>query len=176
MANAFRFRRILPLAVLIVLLMLPTGLMANWWHGSHHFRGRKYKAPPPEAKITVLVKSEQFDKPINNASVIFHSTRDNHPDGFMELKTNRQGEATITVIPVGDTMVLQVLADGYQTFGQVYKVDGPKKSITVVLLPPQRQFSDYRNKPTGEVGVGAKGTTEPQSQQKQKKDSSKQKK
>ena len=176
MANASRFRRIALLALLVVLLMLPTGLMANWWHGSHHFRGRKYKAPPPEAKITVTVKSEQFHKPINDASVIFHSTRDNRPDGFMELKTDHQGKATITVIPVGDTMVLQVLADGYQTFGQVYKVDGPKKNITVVLLPPQHQFSDYRHKPTGEVGVGAKGTTAPQSQQKKNKDSSKKKK
>jgi hypothetical protein len=159
MANAFRFRRILPL---VVLLLLPTGLMANWWHGSSHPRGRKYKPPPPTAKITVTVMSEQFHKPVNDAHVIFHSTRDNRPDGFMEMTTDRQGKAVITVIPVGDTLVLQVIGNDYQTFGQVYKIDKRTKSITVMLLPPQAQFSDYRNAPTGQIGDGGKGTTKPQ--------------
>lgn len=164
MANAFRFRRI---AVLIVLLLLPTALMANWWHGSKHFHGRKAKKAPTLASITVTVKSEQFHKPVNDAHVIFHSTRDNRPDGYMEMTTNRKGNAVITVVPVGDTLVLQVLKDGYDTFGQVYKVDADKKHITVMLQPPQQQFSDYRAKPTGQVGAGGKGTTTPQQEAEQ---------
>lgn len=151
---------------MVLLLAMPTVLMANWWHESSNHRGRKYKAPPALATISVTVKSEKFHKPVNDASVIFHSTRDNHPDGYMEMKTNRQGKAEITVVPIGDTLVLQVLARGYQSFGQVYKVDSSKKHIQVVLLPPRKQFSDYRQKPTGQVGNGGKGTTKPQQEKK----------
>lgn len=173
MAHAFRFRRILPL---ILLLAMPTALMANWWHESSNHRGRKYKAPPPLATITVTVKSEKYHKPINDASVIFHSTRDKRPDGYMETKTDRHGKAEITVVPIGDTLVLQVLADGYQTFGQVYKVDAAKKHITVMMLPPQKQFSDYRAHPTGQIGDGGQGTTQPQQDKKSNSSSSSSKK
>jgi hypothetical protein len=171
MAKALRSRRIV---LLVVMLALPTALMANWWHGDKHFRGRKYKPPPPTAKITVTVMSEQFHKPVNDAHVIFHSTRDNRPDGYMEMVTNRQGKAVITVIPVGDTLVLQVIGNDYQTFGQVYKVDSKDKNITVMLLPPQGQFSAYRSKPTGQIGAGGKGTTTPQQEAKQDTSSQKQ--
>lgn len=159
MANVSRIRRIAPL---VVLLLLPTTVLANWWHDSSHPRGRKYKPPPPLAKITVTVMSEQYHKPVNDAHVIFHSTRDNRPDGYMEMTTNRAGKAVITVIPVGDVLVLQVIGSDYQTFGQVYKINKTTKDITVMLLPPQTQFSNYRNKPTGQVGDGGKGTTKPQ--------------
>ena len=158
MAIALRFRRLVPL---IVLLVLPTTLFATWWHGGRD-RFRKEKPLLPTAKITVTVMSERFHKPINDAHVIFHSTRDNRPDGYMEMTTNRQGKAVITVIPVGDTLVLQVVDNDYQTFGQIYKIDKPARNITVMLLPPQQQFSDYRSKPTGQIGDGGKGTTRPQ--------------
>lgn len=159
MANALRFRRIVPI---VLLLMLPSTLMATWWHESKNHRGRKFKAPPATAKITVTVMSETTHKPVNDAHVIFHSTRDNRPDGYMEMVTNRQGKAVITVVPIGDTLVLQVIGNDYQTFGQIYKIDKPARSITVMLLPPQQQFSDYRSKPTGQIGDGGKGTTQPQ--------------
>lgn len=146
---------------MVVLLLLPTTVLATWWHESSNHRGRKYKAPPTTAKITVTVMSQALHKPVNDASVIFHSTRDNRPDGFMEMKTNRQGKAIITVVPVGDTLVLQVIGHDYQTFGQVYKIDKQSKSIKVVLLPPQPQFSDYRDRPTGQIGDGGNGTTRP---------------
>lgn len=161
MKPAISFRRIVPL---VVLLMLPSTLMATWWHAGRG-RYRKEKAPLPTAKITVTVMSEQFHKPVNDAHVIFHSTRDNRPDGYMEMVTNRTGKAVITVVPVGDTLVLQVIGNDYQTFGQVYKIDKRAKNITVMLLPPQQQFSDYRARPTGQVGAGGKGTTTPQQKQ-----------
>ncbi len=158
MAHASRLRRIAPL---VVLLLLPTCLMASWWHESKYSRGRKYKPPPATAKITVTVMSEQFHKPIKDASVVFHSKRNNRPDGYMELKTNPKGKATISVVPIGDTLVLQVIARDYQTFGQVYKIKKARRHITVMLLPPQKQFSDYKSLPRGDIGIGGKGTTEP---------------
>ena len=41
----------------------------------------------------------------------------------MEMKTNEEGKTIIDVIPIGDTMRLQVIADGFQTFGQDYKIE-----------------------------------------------------
>ena len=35
----------------------------------------------------------------------------------MELKTNEDGKAIIDVIPIGDTVRLQVIANGFQTYG-----------------------------------------------------------
>ena len=68
----------------------------------------------------------------------------------MELKTNEEGKAVIDVnIPVGDTVRLQVIANGFQTFGQDYKVDTDSKDITVRLKRPQQQYSTYDHAASG---------------------------
>lgn len=155
MFSASGFRRIAPL---VVVLMLPTLLLASQrWDR----RGRKYKPPPPTAKITVLVKSERYDKPIEDAAVVFHSVEGDKDKGYMELKTDSNGKATIDVIPIGDTFQLQILKDGYQTFGQNYVVKNATKAITVRLLPPQPQYSVYKKHSDKPVGIGGAGTTQP---------------
>jgi len=156
MASVFGSRRIV---LLVAVLMLPTLLLASQrWER----RGRKYKPPPPVAKITVLVKSERYDKPIQDAAVVFHSVAGDKDKGYMELKTDADGKAVIDVIPIGDTFQLQIIKNGYQTFGQDYVVKGPTKSITVRLLPPQPQYSAYKKHSDKPVGIGGAGTTEPQ--------------
>src|ERR1035437_9108445 len=54
-------------------------------------RGRKFKAPPPTARIEVTVVRDVNDKPITNAAVIFHIV--GGEKGNMELKTNEDGRA-----------------------------------------------------------------------------------
>jgi hypothetical protein len=157
MASVSGSRRIV---LLVAVLMLPTLLLASQrWER----RGRKYKPPPPVSKITVLVKSERYDKPIEDAAVVFHSVAGDKDKGYMELKTDSNGKAVIDVIPIGDTFQLQVLKNGYDTFGQNYVVKGPTKSITVRLLPPQPQYSVYKKHPDKPVGIGGAGTTQPKS-------------
>jgi hypothetical protein len=65
----------------------------------------------------------------------------------MEIKTNHDGLATLDVIPVGDTILLQVVADGFQTFGENYKIDGDSKQIVVKLNRPVAQYSAYTDHP-----------------------------
>ena len=49
------------------------------------------------------------------------------------------------MIPIGDTVTLQVIADGFQTYGQVYKIDKLKMAMEVRLNRPVPQYSIYKN-------------------------------
>jgi hypothetical protein len=108
-------------------------------------RGRKYKAPPPSSTIEVTVLKADTGKPIENAAVIFRPIEGDKDKGSMELKTNEDGKATIDVIPVGDTVRLQVIANGYQTYGQDYKIDKTQVSMQVRMNRPGQQYSIYKN-------------------------------
>ena len=52
-------------------------------------RGRKYKAPPPTARIEVSVLRDTDGKPLENASVIFHPEREGQYGA--EVERGRQG-------------------------------------------------------------------------------------
>lgn len=114
-----------------------------------NYRGRKYKAPPPAAHIEVTVLKDFNGKPIENAHVIFHPTQGDKDTGSLEVKTNEDGKAVIDVIPIGDTVTLQVIVDGYQTYGQSYKIDKPEETMEVRLKRPRPQYSIYKNSGSG---------------------------
>jgi hypothetical protein len=61
--------------------------------------------------------------------------------GGMELKTDNDGKTNIDGIPYGPLRV-QVLAPGFQTFGEDYEIDRPKLEITVKLKRPKGQYSE----------------------------------
>jgi hypothetical protein len=113
--------------------------------GSQDRRGRKYKAPPPTSTIQVTVLRFDDGKPIENAAVIFHPVEGDRDKGAMELKSNEDGKATIDVIPIGDTVRLQIIAKGFQTYGKDYQVDKAQMSMEIKLRRPTRQFSIYEN-------------------------------
>ena len=117
-------------------------------------RGRKYKAPPQSSTITVTVFKADNGKPLHNASVIFHPVEGDHDKGGMELKTDDDGKATIDVIPIGDTVVLQVIAPGFQTYGGKYKVDKATMAMTVRLSRPVAPYSIYKNHNSNAKGSG----------------------
>jgi hypothetical protein len=108
-------------------------------------RGRKYVPPPPVSKITVTVLRASSGKPLENAAVIFHPMEDGKDVGNMEMKTNEEGKAVIEVIPIGDTLRLQVISSGFQTFGDDYKIDTDTKEIVVKMKRPSRQYSVYEH-------------------------------
>jgi hypothetical protein len=120
--------------------------------------GRKYKAPPPSAHIEVTVLKDFNGKPVTNAHVIFHPTEGDRDRGSLELKTNEDGKAIIDVIPIGDTVTLQVIADGYQTYGQSYKIDKPEMTMEVRMKRPGGQYTIYKN-PGPNSGSGSGGTS-----------------
>jgi hypothetical protein len=119
-------------------------------------RGRKYKVPPPSSRIEVTVVRDVNGKPIENAAVVFHPMEGERDKGAMELKTNEDGKAIIDVIPIGDTVRMQVIAKGFQTYGQDFKVDKPEIVMDVRLKRPGEQYSIYKN--SGETPDAGKGS------------------
>lgn len=108
-------------------------------------RGRKYKPPPPTARIEVTVVNHYTNKPIVNAAVVFHPMQGEKDEGNMELKTNEDGKAVIDVLPIGDTVRLQIIAHGYQTYGADYKIDKDQLAIDVRMKRPGEQYSIYKD-------------------------------
>lgn len=125
-----------------VAILLAAALLAV--PSSHASRHRKYKPPPPMAKMTVTVLRAADGKPLKNAAVVFHPALGDTTEGNMELKTNDEGVATLSIIPQGSQVLVQVIVPGYRTFGRKYDVPGSEKSITVKMLPPNQQYSIYK--------------------------------
>ena len=104
---------------------------------------RKYTPPPPTATIKVTVLRSTNGKPIPNAAVVFHPMEGDRDKGALELKSDEDGKVTIDVIPIGDTVRLQVIADGWKTYGEDYKIDTDSKEIVVKMKRPTEQYSLY---------------------------------
>lgn len=135
--NKKRFSAFLALAAL-----LATFVAAD---AQQYKRGRKYKPPPPTARIEVTVLRDVNEKPIENAAVVFHPIEGERDKGNMELKTNEDGKTMIDVIPIGDTVRMQVIVKGFQTYGQDFKVDQDKLAFVVRMKRPGEQYSIYKD-------------------------------
>jgi hypothetical protein len=59
-----------------------------------------------------------------------------------EVRTNQDGLAKVPEVPQG-TILIQVNAKGYQTYGQTFEVDATEKTIEVKLNSPQEQYSAH---------------------------------
>jgi len=108
-------------------------------------RGRKYKAPPPTARIEITILRDVNGKPIENAAVIFHPIAGEVSKGNMEMKTNEDGKAMIDVLPIGDTVRLQIIAKGFQTYGEDFKVDKDEMALVIRMKRPGEQYSIYKD-------------------------------
>jgi hypothetical protein len=111
--------------------------------GAQDSRGRKYKAPPETSHIEVIVLKDVNKKPILNAAVVFNATKDGKSEGNLEVKTNEDGKAIIDVIPMGSSVDVQVIADGFATFADTYQVSESNRTIEIHMLKPRAQISTY---------------------------------
>jgi hypothetical protein len=107
-------------------------------------RGRKYKPPPPTSHVEVTVLRATTGKPIENASVIFHPLQDGKNAGNMELKTNDEGKTTIDLLTLGSDVRLQIIAPGFQTYGEDYKIDKENIALEIKMKRPASQYSIYK--------------------------------
>ena len=153
------FRSLLRIASLF--LIVTTTLFAS----QQDKRGRKYKAPPPTMKIDISVVRATTGKPIPNAAVIFHPVNANgKEEGAMELKTDLDGKTALDVIPIGSTVRLQIIANGFQTFGNDYVANADAKEITIKMERPKSQYSIYKGNATGDQsGQAEEKTVKPES-------------
>ncbi|MGA2101728.1 MAG: carboxypeptidase-like regulatory domain-containing protein [Candidatus Sulfotelmatobacter sp.] len=106
--------------------------------------GQKDKDTEPTSWVYFSVVKEDNGKPVRNAAVIMHAVnaKGNQERGDMELKTSPDGKADFDGIPYGKLRV-QIIASGFQTFGEDYDVTKSKTEITIKLKRPQGQYSVY---------------------------------
>ena len=130
---------------LVASLGLACGSLASHAQDDDSHRGRKYKTPPLSARVEVTVLRDLSGKPIEDAHVIFHPVEGDKDKGSLELKTNEDGKIVIDVIPIGDTVRLQIIAKGFQTYGNDFKIDKPEVSMEIRMKRPGAQYSVYKN-------------------------------
>jgi uncharacterized GH25 family protein len=97
--------------------------------------------------LNFLVLRDYNGKPVQNASVILHPVdkRGKQGKGGYQLKTDSEGKTSFEGVPYGKLRV-QVLAQGFQTYGEDYDVSQPTTAITIKLKRPQGQYSIYDKK------------------------------
>ena len=59
-----------------------------------------------------------------------------------ETRTNQEGLAKVPELPQGEILI-QVIAKGYQTFGNTFDVKEEEKTVNVKLNAPQPQYSAH---------------------------------
>jgi hypothetical protein len=98
-------------------------------------------------RLTVQVNALDTGKPIDRASVIVKFRHGLNPVKMKkiitnwETKTSQMGSVTIPEIPMGE-VTIQVIAQHYQTFGDVFQLTMPEQTIAIKLNPPQAQYSE----------------------------------
>ena len=97
-------------------------------------------------RLRIEVKS-LGGKPVERASVIVRFVEGRSVIKFgkkirtsWETRTSMDGAAKIPSLPQGKILI-QVIAKGFQTFGQEFEVTEEEKTIEVRLNPPQPQYS-----------------------------------
>lgn len=128
------------LSRLAILLLLLTTAVA--------FAGdKKDKKEDSDASATLnfTVTKDFNGKPVKYAAVVVHTLdRDGKQSkGGLQLKTSEEGTATVPGIPYGKVRI-QVIAKGYQTFGQDIDVSQPEQEIAIKLKAPAEQYSIYK--------------------------------
>ncbi|HEY2461759.1 MAG TPA: hypothetical protein VGI16_13185 [Candidatus Acidoferrum sp.] len=95
------------------------------------------------ARVTVEVSGGDPEKPVENASVYFKFTEEHKlkKDKKLELnvKTSREGTAHIPDAPMG-RILIQVVADGWKTYGRWYDITDAQQTIKIHLEKPPHWY------------------------------------
>jgi hypothetical protein len=99
--------------------------------------------PNPQSRITVEITGGDKDVPVENASVYFtyveeHKIKKNKTLEI-NVKTNQDGVAHIPDAPLGHVRI-QVIAEGWKTYGRWFDLDDPKQVIKIHLERPPKWY------------------------------------
>ena len=104
----------------------------------------KKGVPKQSSNLRFTVVKDDNDKPVRNASVVLHPVGKSgkQSKGGFQLKTDNDGKTESEGIPYGPLRI-QVVAPGFQTFGDDYEVNKPDMDIEIRLKRPKDQMSVY---------------------------------
>jgi hypothetical protein len=99
--------------------------------------------PDLPTRITIQVTGGDKDVPVENASVYFKYVEERKlkKDKKYELnvKTNRDGVAHVPDAPLGRVLI-QVIAEGWKSYGRWYDVTDPRQTIKIHLERPPKWY------------------------------------
>jgi len=103
----------------------------------------KVDSDSKDVRLTIVVTGGEDKKPIDSASVYVRYVEE-HKHGRdkkieMNLKTNQSGVCHVPVIPPGK-FVVQVIADGWKTYGEYYDVNETEQTININLVRPPKWY------------------------------------
>ena len=115
--------------------------------------------------LRFLVVRDYNGKPVRNASVILHPIdNEGKQRGGYQLKTDAEGKTNFDGAPYGKLRI-QVLAQGFQTYGEDFDISQPTTEITVKLKRPGGQYSIYDDKSQGASDKKETPDTKPDGEQ-----------
>jgi hypothetical protein len=106
--------------------------------------GGENKPSGQASSITFVVLKDDNNKPVRNAAVILHPVGKSgkQSKGGFELKTDGEGKTEADGVPYG-LLRVQVIAPGFQTFGDDYTINQTEQVVTVRLKRPTDQYTIY---------------------------------
>ena len=104
----------------------------------------KQSGTQQSSNLRFTVVKDDNNKPVRNASVVLHPVGKSGKQsrGGYQLKTDNDGKTETEGIPYGPLRI-QVLAPGFQTFGDDYEINKPDMDIEIRLKRPKDQLSVY---------------------------------
>jgi len=96
-----------------------------------------------DSRLTIVVTGGEDKKPVDSASVYVRYVEE-HKHGKdkkieMNLKTNQSGICHVPVIPPGKFLV-QVIAEGWKTYGEYYDISETEQTINIALVRPPKWY------------------------------------
>lgn len=107
-------------------------------------------AADPTSNVRFSVIRDYNGKPVRNASVILHpvNRKGQQERSGLQLKTDAEGNTNFDGVPYGPLRI-QVLAPGFQTYGEDFAISKPETQITIKLKRPIDQYSTYGSSKPG---------------------------
>jgi hypothetical protein len=109
--------------------------------------GKQDKVPPTNSeqtsRVTIEVSGGEGNAPIENASIYVKYIEERkllkNKTVEMNVKTNRDGVAHIPAAPLGRVLI-QVVADGWKTYGRWYDITEAKQTFKLHLDKPAKWY------------------------------------
>jgi hypothetical protein len=124
----------------VILLLLAVGARAQ---DKDSDAKRKSDSGSKNVKLTIVVTGGEEKKPIDGASVYVRYVEERKigkdKKVEMNLKTNQEGICHVPVIPPAKFLV-QVIAEGWKTYGEYYDMNQTEQTINITLARPPKWY------------------------------------
>ncbi len=142
-SQMMNFSRILLCSSLVASLVL----VGRVWPQNPPSSSPEPKPAAPKAdlqsRITIEVTGGEKESPVENASVYFKYVEERkirkNKSMEMNVKTNRDGVAHVPDAPLGRVLI-QVLAEGWKSYGRWFDITDPKQTIKIRLERPPKWY------------------------------------